>query len=212
MPAAPPPPVLAIGRLFQDLRRCLGLSDHQIAMHLQTTPGVIRALELGAFEQLPPWPEICRVVSAYTLLANIDPQPVLQSIGQELATRAAVKDEIEPEHSRQSRFATVLERIKAVAAGAADVGNRARHGASRMSRPTALIVIVAVGAILTGLVAQTTMLQAAAGALPSPVRRLVKGAHNYMLLHLAPAREGLRWIDVDDPRSRRTDKLQPSKS
>jgi hypothetical protein len=30
-------------------------------------------------------------------------------------------------------------------------------------------------------------------------------------VHLAPVREGLRWIEVEDPRSRRGDKLQTAR-
>lgn len=211
--------VSAIGRLFQDLRRCFGLTEQQVAVHIQTSPAVIRALESGAFELLPPWPETCRVVAAYTSLASIDPRPVLQSIGRELALRAARaeaggKPEQEPEQATfRGRFVTALEGLRLLALRVASAAKEARFGFSGMSRPTALIVAVAaMGLVLTGLVVQSTVLQAAVTSLPSPVVRLVRGAHNYMLIHLSPTRDGLRWIEVEDPRSRRTDKLQPAGS
>jgi hypothetical protein len=37
--------------------------------------------------------------------------------------------------------------------------------------------------------------------------KLMRGAQDYLLHRAAPVREGLRWIEVDDPRSRRGDKL-----
>jgi hypothetical protein len=211
--ANPVSQAVVIARLFQDLRRNLGLSDHQIAIHLRTSRGVIRALELGAYNELPPWPETCRVVSAYAAMAGIDPRPVLHALGQEFANREAANGEEYVQPSWLALVATAFERAKAIAEAAVAVFGHAGRGARQKPRPTALILaVMAVSALLTGLVAGTTMPQAAAGALSSPVRSLVKGAHNYMLMYLAPARDGLRWIEVDDPRSRRADKLRPSKS
>ena len=54
---------------------------------------------------------------------------------------------------------------------------------------------------------QTSVLEAAVARLPPPMKRLVRGAQNYVIVQLAPVRDGLRWIDVPDPRSRRGDKL-----
>jgi hypothetical protein len=39
---------------------------------------------------------------------------------------------------------------------------------------------------------------------------VLEGARNKMSEQWAPVREGLRWIEVDDPRQRRGDKLQTS--
>ena len=49
---------------------------------------------------------------------------------------------------------------------------------------------------------------AAASELIGPVSTLKRSAEDYMLWWSAPTREGLKWIEVDDPRSRRTDRLE----
>lgn len=43
--------------------------------------------------------------------------------------------------------------------------------------------------------------------LPDPMARGLRSVHDYLLIRFAPEREGLRWIEVSDPRARRTDKL-----
>ena len=50
----------------------------------------------------------------------------------------------------------------------------------------------------------------AVGLLPDPVRTTVRAGLDYLVLLTAPSREGLRWIEVGDPRVRKADKLQTS--
>ena len=52
------------------------------------------------------------------------------------------------------------------------------------------------------------MLQAAVVMMAPPLAGVVRHAHEFFLVQMAPEREGLRWIEVADPRSRRGDKLQ----
>ncbi len=77
----------------------------------------------------------------------------------------------------------------------------------------ALIGLVEVGEFhaavaIVVLVTQTSVLEAAVSQLPPSVARIVRGAHDYVVVRMAPVRDGLRWIDVSDPRTRRSDKLQ----
>jgi hypothetical protein len=67
-----------------------------------------------------------------------------------------------------------------------------------LSVPVAIVVLLI----------QTSVLEAAVAQLPPSVARIVRGAQNYVIVQLAPIRDGMRWIDVPDPRSRRADKLQ----
>ena len=50
-------------------------------------------------------------------------------------------------------------------------------------------------------------LQAAASIFPQPVAGVLRKAEDYVLRTLAKERNGLVWIEVSDPRSRKTDKL-----
>ncbi len=61
--------------------------------------------------------------------------------------------------------------------------------------------------IIAGYFAQGSALQASLATLHPPIVKLMRGAQDYLLHRAAPVREGLRWIEVDDPRSRRADKL-----
>lgn len=73
---------------------------------------------------------------------------------------------------------------------------------------------VYIGILSVGLVAaivfalcQPTVVSILSSRLPDPMSRGLRSVHDYLLIRFAPEREGLRWIEVDDPRARRTDKL-----
>lgn len=70
--------------------------------------------------------------------------------------------------------------------------------------------LVAALFIIVAYSAQGSSLQASLATLHPPLVKLMRGAQDYLLHRAAPMREGLRWIEVDDPRSRRADRL-PSK-
>jgi hypothetical protein len=79
----------------------------------------------------------------------------------------------------------------------------------RAGRPGMALFTVTMGVALILLVTtQTAALEAAVSQLPPSMRRIVRGAQNYVIVSLAPVRDGLRWIDVADPRTRRSNKLQ----
>jgi hypothetical protein len=44
--------------------------------------------------------------------------------------------------------------------------------------------------------------------LPGPAAQAVRPAANALIVHLAPWRDGMRWIEVGDPRLRKSDKLR----
>ena len=46
------------------------------------------------------------------------------------------------------------------------------------------------------------------GLLPGPAETVARAGMDYLVLLTAPRREGLRWIEVSDPRVRKADKLQ----
>jgi hypothetical protein len=78
----------------------------------------------------------------------------------------------------------------------------------RAGRPGMALFTVTMAIALILLVTQTAVLEAAVSQLPPSMARIVRGAQNYVIVRLAPVRDGLRWIDVSDPRTRRSDKLQ----
>jgi hypothetical protein len=78
-----------------------------------------------------------------------------------------------------------------------------RFGARSAWRTGIAITVIAALAITS----QTSILQAGVNKLPSPVSRLVWGAHDAVMSQFVKRFEGLPWIDSANPRARRTDKL-----
>jgi hypothetical protein len=79
----------------------------------------------------------------------------------------------------------------------------------RAGRPgMALFTVTMAVALILLVTTQTAVLEAAVSQLPPSMKRIVRGAQNYVIVRLAPVRDGLRWIDVADPRTRRSDKLR----
>jgi len=193
------PVATQVGRFFRDVRRSFHLSQPEVAQRLATRIDIVAALEAGDVHNLPPWAETCRIVRTYTGLVGLDPRPILRLIeilqasdeGPPLPA-PAFDDEEEDERG-------------AFAAAAAGVG-RLWH--SRFARTTRALVVLGIPVALFLLVTQTSVLEAAISKLPPPVVRFVRGAQNYVIVQLAPVHDGLRWIDVPDPRTRRSDKLQ----
>jgi transcriptional regulator with XRE-family HTH domain len=70
---------------------------------------------------------------------------------------------------------------------------------------------MAIPALIALAVANPDAARALWSRLPAPVSRAMADATEHIRLQLAPVRDGLRWILVDDPRSRRGDKLQTAR-
>lgn len=80
--------------------------------------------------------------------------------------------------------------------------------AARSARPTAIIVLVFGLTLLLAInTPRSAVVSATTDTLPEPVAAMVRSAHEFLLHRFARQEDGLRWIDVDDPRARRTDKL-----
>lgn len=220
-----------IGRLFRDLRRCLQLSLPELARRLETHLDVIESLEAGDLSRLPPWPETVRVVSAFTMLAKIDPRPVLHLMHQRLesggsVSQATVRTRTGGHGVAPRADAAVAEKPVASSeppspkVGAAPRSplregqttwvDRLKDGLT-LSRPA-----LALGAgVVVVLVLLTSALpmgqqQASAAAGTGFLGRLVAGIQAYVSGPTVKEREGLRWIEVSDPRSRKGDKLHVS--
>jgi hypothetical protein len=217
--------------LFRDLRRALRLSLPDLAIRLGTRIDVVTALERGEIDRLPPWPETVRVVNGFTSLGRIDPRPVLGIIRAQMERGATVVGDRprRPLRSLAQAAAQAVGRAANTARTAAslawhergaaalswiatDAAERAvpvgmRHTRSWPSRTGVLVVLVLSLTVATYIV-RNTGLEAAFADLRTPMFRLVNRAQDYILRQTAATREGLKWIDVDDPRSRRADRLR----
>jgi len=218
-----------VGRFFQDLRRALRLSEIDAARRLATRPDILAALETGNIGGLPPWPETCRIVRTYTGFAGLDPRPVLFSLEQlrgaamsapaarrgsgfsmpRMPDLMALKQSVSA-LARMPRRAPAPVPAPAPAARPAYQPEPAAAPRRQHQHQTARRVLfgLSLPVALLMLLTQTSVLEAAVSRMPSPMARFVRGAQEYIAVKMAPVRNGMRWIEVDDPRSRRGDKLQ----
>ncbi len=217
-------PDLETGRLFRDLRTILCLSVPQAAACLRTRPDVIHALELGHPERLPNWPETVRIVTTYTRMAHIEPHVALERLRVQIAAQVVqpdapgVRDRL-VQSGRQMVAGASGGAVSAMGLVVSGLSNRAisparlrdasaagwhRSGGSLRIAAMAAIAVLA-GA---GIAASSSLLQASVSQLPRPISGLLLGVSDQVAVLMAPVREGHRWIEVDDPRSRRSDKLR----
>ena len=214
--ASTPTAVMAaeVARFFQDLRGALRLTPAQTAEALATRVDIIGALEAGRTGALPPWPETCRIVRTYAGFAGLDPRPVLHSLEQLYVLEPCAASKVRG--PRRNFIPNLGKQGAPIMAAIGGGGRRAAEAARNVRqvvndhagrRGMALFTVTMAVALIL-LVTQTAVLEAAVSQLPPSMKRIVRGAQNYVIVRLAPVRDGLRWIDVADPRTRRSNKLQ----
>lgn len=224
-----------IARLFFDLRSALRVTPHQLALHLQTSPNTIAALEAGDFEHLPVWSETARIVVAYTALAGIDGRPVLAALADTVRrannlpmlaaplpsrpsapaasaqqTYAAAEYEQPVAAAQQTAKSPPVRKFFAASTAIANGAKRFPAGALEQvrQRPQRALYAISMPLAIVLLLFNTSALEAAFSHVPRPVARVAQDVRSYFQVQFAPVREGLRWIEVDDPRRRRGDKLR----
>jgi hypothetical protein len=204
-----------VARFFFDLRGALRLTQTDAAQALATRVDIVLALETAHIGALPPWPETCRIVRTYAAFADLDPRPVLHVLEQLFVAAPREAAPAVPRKPKTSSLPTLAQGrpiFKALggsgrraAQAARDVSRVVNHHAGR---PGMALFSVTMGIALILLITQTAVLEAAVSQLPPSMKRMVRGAQNYVIVRFAPVRDGLKWIDVPDPRTRRGDKLQ----
>lgn len=201
-----------LGKIFRDMRHAMKVSRETIARRLATTPSTIESFESGAIATLPHWKETGRIVRAYCELTRVDAEPILQRIRgrlQEFASQAKL-----------ARVATPIEFTSRTSQRSVPMTRNARNQA--VGRPTARSprrrrarVLFALSAPLALVAAVVYLAQSlpqpvyrAIGLLPDRAEIAVRAGLDYLVLLSAPRRDGLRWVEVSDPRARKADKLQ----
>jgi hypothetical protein len=213
--ASPSSPVVMaaeVARFFHDLRGALRLNHVQAAQALATRVDIIVALEGGQIGLLPPWPETCRIVRTYAGFAGLDPRPVLHVLEQLFVAAPKEQAPVAARRPRMPNLGQGMPILKAIGGGGRKAAEAARNVRrvvnDHAGRPGMALFTVTLGVALIVLITQTAVLEAAVSQLPPSMKRIVRGAQNYVIVRLAPVRDGLRWIDVPDPRTRRGDKLR----
>jgi hypothetical protein len=191
-----------IARFFADLRRALRLTLPQAAHYLQVPTDVIDALETGQVEYLPRWHQTTQIVMGYTALAGVDGRPVLNAIGAlivEISEPPAGSPEAGSYAQQTGR--TFMRAGSVIASGARRLPKDAMH--QIRARPQRALYALSLPLLLVVLFHASAF-----DMLAKPFGSAVRSVSAYFQEHFAPERDGFRWIEVDDPRSRRADKLQ----
>jgi len=235
-----PRPDPEIARLFSELRHYLGLPIPHIAQHVACHPGVITALESGRIDLLPPWSETARIVAAYISLARLDPRPALDRLSVLMGVAIPATHYYAPPshetaaHPRMpDEAATPVARILG---RLSDAANRAREQAATpgilaewvahftetaegltssvraMRAPVRWVAAAAIALILFGSAAPSGVLQASVNGISQPISGLWHKLSGQSSNIRVIIRDGLKWIEADDPRERRSDKLPSHRS
>lgn len=213
-----------LASIFQDMRRGLNIPADKLALALKTTPHIIQLLESGQVRAFPPWPETVRIVTELGRLYRVDTGPILNRIRDRVGPAGLAQVPAQQETttiSAKAVAATLDSRhplVRAMSRGRSrkqasldpDTQRRAKRRKRRAAKT--LFTLSAPVALVGGLVwlaqAQPSAVLRAVSALPEPLARLVRPAANALIVQLAPSRDGMRWIEVGDPRLRKTDKLR----
>jgi DNA-binding XRE family transcriptional regulator len=203
-----------LGKIFRDMRQTMQVSRETVARRLATTASTIESFETGALRALPNWKETNRIVRTYCDLLRVDHEPILQHISGQLQVLASLP--------RPTKVPTPVEFTTSRTGPRSQPAERTARSERTQARPQpgrrrrrarALFALSAPLALVAGLVylAQAAPLPVyrAASMLPASAEIAVRVGLDYLVLLSAPRRDGLRWIDVSDPRARKADKLQP---
>ncbi len=200
-----------LGQTFRDMRLRMKVSRETIARRLATSPATIDNFEAGAVTALPHGKETERIVRGYCELLRADPEPILWRIRTHMQALASQARSAAPSRApAQTTGGRAAPRSRPVAKSERGKPRspRRRLGARTLfalSAPVALIAAV----IYLAHAAPRPMYRAIA-LLPDPARSAVRAGLDYVVLITASHRDGLRWIEVGDPRLRKADKLQTS--
>lgn len=196
-----------IGKIFRNMRTALKVSRDALARRLATSPAVIDSFEAGAIMALPHWKETERIVRSYCDLLRFDPEPVLWRLRSQFQLVA--------NYARQAPQPPPQPRTEAPRSGRRGENSAAAplisRPARRRRRARTLFVlstpiVFAAELVYLGQSASRPVYQAIA-LLPVPIAGPVRAGLDYLVGLTMPSRDGLTWIEVSDPRSRKADKL-----
>ena len=201
-----------VGKIFRNMRAALKVPRDALARRLATSTAVIDSFEAGAISALPHWKETERIVRSYCDLLRFDPEPVLWRLRNQLQAvanyayrrRRRCRRRKPP---RQWRVAGPT-REAMIPAEAASARPRRRRRRARTLFVLSTPIVFAVGLVYLGQSASKPVYQAIA-LLPVPMAGPLRAGFDYLVGLTTPSRDGLTWIEVSDPRSRKVDKLPP---
>lgn len=196
-----------IGLIFRNMRLAMKVPRETIARRLATTSAMIDNFETGSIAALPHWKETSRIIRSYCELLRMDPEPILWRMRDLLRAPPT-----------EVRTASPVTQPQAPAPRAFAPAPPAERTRSRPSgRRRTVRALFALSAPIAAAAGVAMLVQVApgpayrvVGLLPGVVGWPARAGLDYVVLATAPRREGLKWIEVGDPRLRKADKLHTS--
>ena len=201
-----------VGKIFRNMRAALKVPRDALARRLATSTAVIDSFEAGAISALPHWKETERIVRSYCDLLRFDPEPVLWRLRSQLQAVANYarpapapwpQAQAPPSMARPGSTREIM-----LPAEAASARPRRRRRRARTLIVLSTPMVFAVALVYLGQSASKPVYQAIA-LLPVPIAGPLRAGFDYLVGLTTPSRDGLTWIEVSDPRSRKVDKLPP---
>ena len=191
-----------LGRIFHSMRVSMKASRETIARRLAIAVATIDTFESGAVAAFPHWRETERIVRTYCELLRLDPEPILWRIRSQLPALAAPA---RPPAPTSSRPLPLIARASGLAGRLPKRPMLGRRPNRLVLGLSASVALAAVGACVTLLAPGQAY--RAMGALPQALRGPARAGLDQLMLLTATRYDGLRWVDVGDPRVRKADKL-----
>ncbi|MEO8651622.1 MAG: hypothetical protein ABI391_04910 [Hyphomicrobiaceae bacterium] len=217
-----------MGFLLRDMRLALPMSPGELALRVGSSVEIIMTLEQGRLRALPHWDETQRVICGLCALHHVDPRPILNRIIEQTSPtnlgappsrgpgalhrtdgRSDDDDAFdERERPRSKRPAVAPKPVRKA--------RKPWRAPSLTQGPGRVLMAVAgpmvmVAAAVWAIQAQPRALRASIEVLPHSIAQPMLSALDAMAMRLARRQDGMRWIEVADPSSRKTDKLEVEK-
>jgi hypothetical protein len=203
-----------LGQIFRNMRLAMKVSRETIARRLATNTVCVDNFEAGAVAALPHAKETDRIVRGYCELLRLNPEPILWRIRSRMQSLADEARATAPMPLPAAIVPTTASRSVRGSQPTTQRRTRTERSATPSAhrrRTRALFALSAPVALLAALVyvahAAPRPMYRAIALLPRPAGHAVRAVLDYVVLLTAPRREGLRWIEVSDPRLRKADKL-----
>lgn len=200
-----------IGHIFRSMRGALKVPRETLARRLAVSPATLDDFEAGALHLLPPWKETTRIVNGYCELLRLDPQPILWRLQTQLLAAASQPP------PRTGAPASGGSRTPNAAPASTHRSEGTRTRGLRRARPRARTMF-AVSAPVMLIVGMGYLVHLAprpcyrvAAMLPAPLESILRFGIDQAAHIGAPRRDGLKWIDVGDPRLRKANKLNTAR-
>jgi hypothetical protein len=187
-----------LGQIFQNMRVAMQVSRGAIARRLATAVATVDTLEAGAIAAFPRWPETERIVRTYCGLLRLDPEPILWHI------RGRLQPLARPDPSPVGPSAVRSPAPADDFAAAHRRRRRVKNGLVSLAAPLALVAVV-----LALVETAPLTLYRGIALLPRELGKPLRFGLDQLVLLTATRREGLRWVDVGDPRVRKSGRLRP---